>query len=126
VLDIKTQVLKITWPKQEPPAHLPNFESLARRYRFRLLGKACSDLGINSLLLAHHEDDQAETIMMRLTYGHGLKGLLGIRNPAGMPECYGLHGVHESGGLDSTLGSKGQDIHFNCLQILSIRTPIAN
>lgn len=104
MLDIKTQVLKITWPKQEPPAHLPNFESLARRYRFRLLGKACSDLGINSLLLAHHEDDQAETIMMRLTYGHGLKGLLGIRNPAGMPECYGLHGVHESGGLDSTLG----------------------
>lgn len=102
MLDIKTQILKIKWPGQKSPAALPNFESLARKYRFRLLGTACRDLGINSLLLAHHEDDQAETILMRLAQGQGASGLVGIRNPAGIPECYGIHGVYESGGYDST------------------------
>jgi tRNA(Ile)-lysidine synthase len=56
------------------------------------------------LLLAHHEDDQAETIMMRLANGQGVKGLQGIKNPAGIPECYGIHGVHESGGCNTTPG----------------------
>jgi tRNA(Ile)-lysidine synthase len=86
------------WPGQEPPSCLPNFESLARKHRFRLLGKACKDLKINSLLLAHHDDDQAETILMRLANGQGAKGLLGIKNPANIPECYGIYGVYESGG----------------------------
>jgi tRNA(Ile)-lysidine synthase len=100
ILDIKTQILKIKWPEQGSLADLPNFESLARKYRFRLLGRACRDLGVNSLLLAHHEDDQAETILMRLALGQGANGLTGMKNPAGIPECYGIHGVHESGGYD--------------------------
>ncbi len=98
ILDIKTQILKIKWPDQGSLADLPNFESLARKYRFRLLGRACRDLGINSLLLAHHEDDQAETILMRLALGQGANGLTGMRNPAGIPECYGIHGIYESRG----------------------------
>jgi tRNA(Ile)-lysidine synthase len=92
--------LKIEWPEQGCPASLSNFESLARKHRFRLLGRACCELGINSLLLAHHEDDQAETILMRLALGQGANGLTGMKNPAGIPECYGIHGVYESGGYD--------------------------
>jgi tRNA(Ile)-lysidine synthase len=61
-------------------------------------------MGINSLLLAHHEDDQAETILMRLSNGQGANGLLGMKTPAGIPECYGIHGAYESGGKDSTPG----------------------
>ncbi|KAE9380472.1 adenine nucleotide alpha hydrolases-like protein [Stipitochalara longipes BDJ] len=102
--DIRTRVLKMDWPGQEFPASLPNFESLARKYRFRLLGRACRDLGISSLLLAHHEDDQVETVFMRLAGGQGAKGLAGMQSPAGIPECYGIHGVYESGGYNNTTG----------------------
>ncbi|PBP23220.1 PP-loop family protein [Diplocarpon rosae] len=95
---ISAQVLKIEWP--EDPASKPNFESLARKYRFRALGKACRDWGTSSLFLAHHADDQAETVMMRLAAGHRSKGLTGIKYHSEIPECYGLHGIHESGGID--------------------------
>ena len=94
------------WPGKEIPASLPNFESLARKYRFRLLGRACRDLGIRSLLLAHHEDDQVETVLMRLAGGQGANGLLGMQSPAGIPECYGIHGVYESGGDENALGEE--------------------
>ncbi|KAH7409234.1 PP-loop family-domain-containing protein [Cadophora sp. MPI-SDFR-AT-0126] len=96
---IPTQVLKIEWPSSLQAHALPNFESAARRYRFRTLGKACSEWGINSLFLAHHEDDQVETVMMRLMEGHRM-GLTGIKDHSEIPECYGIHGVHESGRLD--------------------------
>ena len=78
---------------------MPNFESLARKYRFRILGQACRDLKINSLLLAHHEDDQAETVMMRIINGHRMTGILGIKASSEIPECFGMYGVHESGGV---------------------------
>ncbi|CAL3962509.1 hypothetical protein PZA11_000350 [Diplocarpon coronariae] len=96
---IPSQVLRIEWPGD--PKSKPNFESLARKYRFRALGKACSDWAINSLFLAHHADDQAETVMMRLVAGHRAKGLAGIKYQSEIPECYGLHGIHESGGIDN-------------------------
>ena len=98
--DIPTQLLKIDWAGCERPGDLPNFESLARKHRFQALGKACRNLGINSLLLAHHEDDQAETVMMRLISGHRLPGLVGMRPSSEIPECHGIHDVHESGGVD--------------------------
>ncbi|CZR52024.1 uncharacterized protein PAC_01901 [Phialocephala subalpina] len=99
---IKSEVLKIHWSEAQKPAALSNFETVARKHRFRLLGKACKDSGINSLLLAHHEDDQVETVMMRMLAGHRRSGLVGIKESAGIPECYGMHGVYESGGLDKT------------------------
>lgn len=83
---------------QDQPSELPNLESLARKYRFRILGKACRELGIDSLFLAHHEDDQAETVMMRLIQGHRILGLGGIKSESEIPECHGFYGVHESGG----------------------------
>jgi tRNA(Ile)-lysidine synthase len=96
-------VLKIDWGKYERPGDLPNFESLARRYRFQTLGRACRDRGIDSLFLAHHEDDQAETVMMRMINGHRRFGLVGMKRDSEIPECHGIHGVHESGGLNNTL-----------------------
>ena len=100
-LNIPTRLLKINWGSHERPADLPNFESLARRYRFQALGAACRDLGINGLFLAHHEDDQVETLMMRFIAGHKMRGLAGIPISSEIPECYGLYGVHESGGIDA-------------------------
>jgi len=46
----------------------------ARTARRRLLTEACRRRAIPDLLLAHHSDDQAETILMRLAKGSGVDG----------------------------------------------------
>ncbi|MGB1091851.1 MAG: tRNA lysidine(34) synthetase TilS [Oceanobacter sp.] len=51
-------------------------EQAARRARYRVFESLCSDNDI--LLMAHHADDQLETLMMRLTRGSGLQGLAGV------------------------------------------------
>jgi tRNA(Ile)-lysidine synthase len=76
-----------------------NFETQARRLRFQALGKACRDSRISSLLLAHHEDDQAETILVRIAGGYTGAGLQGIREQGDIPECFGIYGVHASGAV---------------------------
>jgi len=50
----------------------------ARKARYRLLTDACKRRGITELLFAHHRDDQAETILMRLAKGTGTDGLAGM------------------------------------------------
>ena len=47
--------------------------------------------------MAHHEDDQAETVLMRLLGGYTGEGLRGIQESADIPECHGMYGVHASG-----------------------------
>lgn len=101
---ISTRVLTIEWEKRGEPSSLTNFESVARKLRFQTLGRACRDCGIDSLLLAHHEDDQAETVMMRMIRGSRILGLTGMKHKSTIPECYGIYGVHESGGLPGMTG----------------------
>ena len=50
-------------------------EAAARRARYRLMGQWCAGRGVLHLLLGHHRDDQAETVLMRLAAGSGLDGL---------------------------------------------------
>ncbi|KAH8601300.1 PP-loop family-domain-containing protein [Bisporella sp. PMI_857] len=106
---IPTRVLTIDWGATGDPAKLPNFESLARKYRYQALGKACAEDGIKALLLAHHQDDQAETVMMRLVNGHRAQGLVGMKIVAGIPECYGIHGLHQSGSVGLSYQSTETD-----------------
>lgn len=89
--------MTLQWPNEVKPLQLADFESQARRLRYKALGIACHDHGIRDLFLAHHNDDQAETVMMRLANGHKGMGLQGIRSTAEIPECWGLYGVHQSG-----------------------------
>lgn len=49
------------------------------------------------MLLAHHSDDQAETVLLRLVRGQGAYGLKSIQSSAEIPDCWGQHGVHQSG-----------------------------
>ena len=56
-----------------------SLETAARRLRHRFLSKTCDQLGFDWIALAHHADDQAETILMHLLRGSGLEGLTGIR-----------------------------------------------
>lgn len=59
----------------------------ARDDRYRLMADYCRDHGIVHLFLAHHQDDQAETVLFRFAKGSGLDGLGGM-SPA---QPYGDH-----------------------------------
>ena len=57
-----------------------NIEARARAARYEALTELCVYHGIEDLLLAHHQNDQAETILLQLMRGAGVAGL------SGMPE----------------------------------------
>jgi tRNA(Ile)-lysidine synthase len=61
------------------PAIEGNVQSGARALRYRLLGAWARERGLAFILTGHHQDDQAETLLMRLQRGAGLAGLAGIR-----------------------------------------------
>lgn len=64
-----------------------NVQQAARRARYAALGAWAAQRGLVALATAHHADDQAETLLMRLNRGSGLGGLAGIRPAARMPGC---------------------------------------
>jgi tRNA(Ile)-lysidine synthase len=53
-------------------------QEAARAARYRLIGEAMQADGADLLATAHHLDDQAETVLMRLAHGSGLAGLRGM------------------------------------------------
>lgn len=66
----------LIWADARPNA---NVQAAARMARYRLLGDWCVAHGATMLLTAHHADDQAETLLMRLNRASGNGGLAGIR-----------------------------------------------
>lgn len=53
-------------------------EDAARRLRYAFLEEAADRLGASRIATAHHQDDNAETILLHLLRGTGLRGLCGI------------------------------------------------
>lgn len=108
-LGMKADVLTLDWKlhlgEGVNPAEQTNMESLARRLRYRRLGSACRFHNVVSLFLAHHQDDQYETVLMRLLSGHGVRGLRGMRPAADIPECQGMYQVYQSGFIDDQMNS---------------------
>ena len=66
----------LTWEGEKPSNGL---QAAARQARYRQLLDHAKAIGADALALAHHRDDQSETILMRLCAGSGLDGLSGMR-----------------------------------------------
>jgi tRNA(Ile)-lysidine synthase len=64
---------------REGPAFAANLQAQARAARYALLEAWCVQHRHGLLLTAHHADDQAETLLMRLNRASGSDGLAGIR-----------------------------------------------
>ncbi|HEX2181503.1 MAG TPA: tRNA lysidine(34) synthetase TilS [Rubrobacteraceae bacterium] len=56
----------------------PNVQERAREARYRLAKEAADELGLRTIAAGHTADDVAETLLMNLARGAGLRGLSGI------------------------------------------------
>ena len=92
---------------------LPETSSLqeaARLARYDLMGEWCVRQGVLHLFIAHHGEDQAETLLMNLVRGSGVDGLAGMATISERPQFRVLRpllGISKAR-LERTLGECGQ------------------
>jgi tRNA(Ile)-lysidine synthase len=81
-LGVPHSILTADWPEKPESA----IQERARAMRYRLLGAWARERGLAALVTAHHLDDQAETVLMRLSRGAGVCGLAGMRPISRTPD----------------------------------------
>jgi len=93
------------------PRPAGDVQAAARGARYELLARWCRRHGVLHLAVAHHREDQAETLLQRLARGSGLDGLAAM---AAVVELASVRVVRpllavERGRLRATLTACGQD-----------------
>lgn len=59
--------------------HKVSIEMAARELRYSYFEQLRNDIGVEDILVAHHRDDNVETLLLNLVRGTGISGLAGIR-----------------------------------------------
>jgi len=80
-LGVPHSILAIQWDL--PPTSA--IQEQARMVRYGALANWMLERNLLALLTGHHLDDQAETLIMRLKRGSGIRGLAGMRRTASLP-----------------------------------------
>jgi tRNA(Ile)-lysidine synthase len=79
-LKVSHRILR--WRGKKPSSGL---QQAARAARYRLLSDAAQKFGAAHILTAHTLDDQAETVLIRMSRGSGVTGLAAMQRLAGLP-----------------------------------------
>jgi tRNA(Ile)-lysidine synthase len=110
----------LAWTGSKPHTGL---QEAARLARYRLMGAAMQKDGATVLLTAHHLQDQAETVLMRLAHGSGIEGLkamtamaeiegLRVHRPLLGVEPAALRALVEAAGLTPAEDPSNADPHY--------------
>lgn len=62
-----------------------SIEMAARELRYMWFAELCREHGYSYVAVAHHADDNAETLVLNMVRGTGLKGLSGMKSVSRMP-----------------------------------------
>lgn len=107
-----------------------NLQDWARRARYRLLAQAARDAAFDTIVTAHHLEDQAETLLLRLARGSGVYGLAAMRDEGeadgvrlarpllGVPRAI-LAGISAASGLAVVADPSNADPRFDRVRIRS-------
>jgi tRNA(Ile)-lysidine synthase len=125
-LGVPHAILTADWP--EPPATA--VQERARDMRYRLLAAWLAERSLAALATAHHADDQAETVVMRLNRGSGVRGLAGMRPAATVPGSQSrllrpllgwrrseLERICADAGLDPATDPSNTDEHYERVRV---------
>lgn len=83
---VKQQCLSLNVPLIIRRVDVPktgNLENNARKLRFSVFNQVLSNYHFNKILLGHHREDQAETVLLNLFRGSGVGGMAGIKPLSG-------------------------------------------
>jgi tRNA(Ile)-lysidine synthase len=85
-LGVRHDTLVVEWETKPVTA----IQERARKARYRLIAGWLDERGLPAVCTGHHRDDQAETLLMRLSRGAGVRGLAAMRPSAGLPGAAAL------------------------------------
>ena len=66
-------------------AHDMSIEMAARALRYAWFARLCLQHGYSYVAVAHHADANAETMLLNMTRGTGIKGMTGMKNVSELP-----------------------------------------
>lgn len=61
-------------------------EMAARRLRYHWFGELCREHGYTAVAVAHNANDNAETLLLNLLRGTGLRGIIGMKSSGFLPD----------------------------------------